>query len=245
MAKKYENDPIHEAICEIRFVDQGLWDVTNVGLLYQELKTDFPVRKAVESLSLKFDIDKGFERTARPGDETRFMASDEKLYVSVRPYRVSVHCHSPYNGWDQYSVAISNTVSACKNVLGDLKIARLGLRYINRIEFGDSAVVLDRHFNYRPTLAEGMPGEFGSFVVGVQFVYKDSNDSLRLRMKDDSSQPGNAIVWLDLDYFTNTPDQVPFSQDAVEKWMVRAHDRVESVFEASITDETRDLFAAE
>ena len=52
--------------------------------------------------------------------------------------------------------------------------------------------------------------------------------------------PDTVAVVLDLGYFLARPDQV--SQDCVFEWVGVAHNHVEEVFEACITDRLRQMF---
>ena len=46
MGRQYNSPPIKEAICEFRFRSETPWDLAVPGLIYAELKDDFPRRLA-------------------------------------------------------------------------------------------------------------------------------------------------------------------------------------------------------
>jgi uncharacterized protein (TIGR04255 family) len=50
----------------------------------------------------------------------------------------------------------------------------------------------------------------------------------------------NLAIALDLDYYLAQPDKVELNK-AIE-WVSVAHERIETIFEACITDKTRSLF---
>jgi len=50
MNKQYENPPIREVVCEFRFQSENRWDLAVPGLIYADLKQEFP-RRVVSPVS--------------------------------------------------------------------------------------------------------------------------------------------------------------------------------------------------
>jgi uncharacterized protein (TIGR04255 family) len=117
-------------------------------------------------------------------------------------------------------------------------LARIGLRYINRIPLPEPTVNLNDYFNSLPKVAEPVPQVFKGFLMQVEVPYGEPKSSLRIvlgTVPPDSE--AKYPVLLDLDMYAQEGD-CPNIGD-VEMWLDAVHQRVEEAFEASITDTSR------
>lgn len=120
-------------------------------------------------------------------------------------------------------------------------VQRIGLRYINRIEIPSRRIELEDFFEFRPFVGPNLPQELGPFIVGIQAPYESSRDGLRLQITNAAIEtPDRVAVMLDVDYFLAQPGQV--SLNHLFEWLEIAHNHVEEVFEACITDRLRQMF---
>ncbi len=53
MSRKYKNPPVVEALCEFQFISDKSWDLTLPGLIYERVKSEFPVKQQTE-ISIQF-----------------------------------------------------------------------------------------------------------------------------------------------------------------------------------------------
>ncbi|MFQ5795288.1 MAG: TIGR04255 family protein [Candidatus Bipolaricaulia bacterium] len=242
MGRKYRNPPIIEVICEFRFDPSSPWDLAIPGLVYQELQNEFPKRRQAKQFEVGLrSRAEGVEQEVRTADRMQFLREDEKALIQVDQNLLAVNHLKPYPTWKGFLPLIRRGFEMYCEVAKPTGIQRIGLRYINRIEFPGPGVELEDYFSFYPFLGPKLPRDHGAFIVGVDIPYEDSRDSLRLQSVNvNSEQPETIAILLDLDYSLQQPNGVEL--ETVFQWVDNAHARVEEVFEGCITDKLRELF---
>lgn len=241
---KYRKPPIVEVVCEFKFVPTGTWDLAIPGLVFEQLKKHFPYRRTIRGLQTKTSIEaqeirQGFNLT----ELSRFLRQDEAAFVQVGSNLLSINHVKPYPTWEVYKPMILKGLKAYSGVANPGGLQRIGLRYINRIETIGEPVSLRAYLNFRPYIGPKLPREVSDFLMGIQTYYDDGRDVLRLQLAStDSENPETTAFLLDLDYFLHRPGSVGIPQ--VDEWLEVAHTRVQSVFEACLTDKLRYTFEA-
>jgi uncharacterized protein (TIGR04255 family) len=245
MGKKYKNPPIIEAVCEFRFEPGSPWDLAVPGLVYEKIRDSFPKRHPVREVEFGvIPSASGVEQQVKTIDQIRFLREDEKAFIRVGPDQLAVHHLKPYPSWQEFQPLIMKGFNAYSDAATPKSIQRIGLRYINRIEISGERVKIEDYFQFYPFVGHKLPQEFGPFIVGIEAPYEDSKDMLRVLLTSvRSSAPSTISVLLDLDYFLAKPGAVAL--DKISEWINVAHDHVEEVFEACITDPLRKIFEEE
>lgn len=211
------------------------------GLVYERVRDAFPKRRQARLLDVGISADsEGIEQRVRSADRMQFLREDERALVQVGPHLLAVNYLKPYPTWQDFLPLIQRGLDAYCEVASPTGIHRVGLRYINRIEIPGQRIELEDYFEFRPFVGAQLPQDFGPFIVGIQVLYEDSRDTLRLQLANASVEtPDTVAVMLDLDYFLARPGEVPL--DNVFGWVDVAHGGVEEAFEACITDRLRQM----
>jgi uncharacterized protein (TIGR04255 family) len=242
MAGTYKNSPIIEAVCEFRFEPSEAWDLTVPGLLYERLRRDFPIRRQAKQFQFRFGP--GAERSnaqTQPTGRMQFFSANEKSLVQVDRDLLVVNHLKPYSTWREFLPLIHRGFDAYAHVADPNGLRRIGLRYINRIEIPGPRVELEDYFHFRPFVGAHLPQDFASFIVGMEVPYEKSRDRLRLQATTAVDQKADTVaVMLDLDYFLAEQGKIPL--DSAFEWLETAHQRLEQIFEACITDRLRTMF---
>jgi len=252
MGRKYKNPPIIEALCEFRFEPGEEWDITFPGLFYEKVKDDFPKKRVSRRMQIRAIpvAEESYIQQEIIGF-IQFLREDGKALVQIAPNLLSVNHLKPYPTWNEFRPIILDNLGKYKEVANPKGVMRIGLRYINQIELPMESVELKEFFNFYPHLGGELPQEHGSFVVGVQLMYENERDVLKLELASAGvEREGGLAKRLDLDYSQSffakesekgsKPDEI--SMDDIEGWIEVAHTRVEETFEACITDKLRKLF---
>ena len=247
---QYPNPPLREAVCEFRFQPgSDQWDLSFPGLIYNELKDEFPRRIQEATPQQVFSItfgtppeNMGGFNAVDPAQSLRFWRENsEDGVITVGPNRIGVSQYRPYPSWDSFLEIIKRAYSSYLTVVRPQTIQRIGLRYINEISFDTQTINLSEHFTFHPNFGPKLPQRNVNVRMSVDFTYDEHRDLARLQL---GTIPGSdqisIAVSLDIDYFLLVPGTVLLTD--IEQWLDRAHSRVSSVFEGSITDKTRSLF---
>lgn len=242
MGKRYRYPPIIEALCEFRFEPSVPWDLAIPGLVYEKVRANFPKRKQAKIFEVNFEASSAsLEQRLTSTDRIQFWREDEKALVQVDQNLLAVNQLKPYQSWQDFLPLIRQGFDAYVKVANPKGIQRIGLRYINRIEIPGQDIELEDYLEFRPFVGPDLPQNFDSFFAGIQIPYEQGRESLRLQIASTATEaPDRAAVLLDLDYYLAQPNHVTL-ENAFE-WVQIAHDHIERVFEACITDRLREMF---
>lgn len=233
MAGKYEQAPVIEAVCEFRFDAEG-WDWTIPGLLYNETRGEFPTKR--DNVTFGIEAGSAGEVKGTTQRTVRLVREDETAYLEVGENVLAVHQLVPYRGWINFRPVIEGTLRHYLNIARPRALTRVGLRYINRLVLPGNQVSVASYVNFAPRIPTGLPLQMRALFCRVELFYRDDNGLLLLTLG--SADKGGLM--LDLDFVTLDASRVPL--DDVMTWIDTAHARVETAFEASLKDATRQLF---
>ena len=242
--KKYKNDPIVEAICEFRLSQDTPWDLTIPGLFYEKVKDNFPERdqRLVQEIELTQEP-QDLQHRVRVTERVLLYTRGRKRLIQLGPRLLVINVLRPYPSWEQFKSYIETAWSCLKELVSIRGLQRIGLRYINRIEFSDKNVDLKEYFEFYPYVGDRLPKQMSSFIAGVDFPYAEGRDRCRVKLTPSIASENRAAVVLDIDYFLNNPADIPASD--VLEWVEEAHSRVDEIFEGCITDRLRKQFGEE
>ncbi|MHA1278055.1 MAG: TIGR04255 family protein [Candidatus Helarchaeota archaeon] len=243
MEKKYKNPPVVEALCEFKFISNQQWDLTIPGLIYEEVRNEFPDRKQQIGIGVQFrPTERGIEhRVETTPPRVQFYKKDKTALIQVAPDLLAINQLKPYLTWDKFKLMILEGFKVYKKIAAPKGLTRIGLKYINIIEFGKEAIELKDYFQYYPFIPNDMPQHYGPFLTRVEFPYEDGNENLILTLSSLPSKKLDIIsILLDLDYVMIQPEYISFDQ--ISEWLDKAHERIENAFELSITNKAREMF---
>lgn len=243
MPRRYANDPLIEAVVELRFVPGRPWDGTEPGLLYERLKPLFPGRESGVSVDVRQDFDaqeRQLSQHIAPRPEWRFLRDDKRVFVRLAPNLLSVHSLTPYVGWDELCPLVIDSIDKYREVAEPSAIARAGILYLNRFRLEAPAELSD-FLDFYPYSGNQLPADSFDMSAVLHFPYDGGGNLMRARVWDEhSGDPAVVAISLDFDYFTASPEVI--SWDELPTWLDLGHERANSVFEGSIKAPLRDRF---
>jgi uncharacterized protein (TIGR04255 family) len=242
MSRKYLNSPIIEAVCEFRLAPDSQWDLTVPGLVYEKVSKEFPSKeqRLVQEVELT-QGPQGMQQQIRTSERALFLTDDRKVFIQVGPYLLAVNCLKPYPTWYGFKPKIEKAFNALINTVDVKGLQRIGLRYINRIEISNQQVRLEDYFEFYPFLSHNLPQNMINFAIQCLFPFSDGRDSCRVQLTNAlPEKPDSISLLLDLDYFLAQPQAV--SANETLKWVEKAHQQVEEIFEGCITERLREVF---
>jgi uncharacterized protein (TIGR04255 family) len=225
MLKHYQNPPLLEAICEFKFQPSANWKPGVVDLIYEKVQAQFPRRETMHGLN-------GNEPASNA--RTKFFRADGSALLQVSPKLLAINQLRPYASWRQFKQTILETYSLYRDIAPLASIARLGLRYINQIEIPGTKIEIGRYLR-------GCPEGYHKLFLSTAFPFEAERENLAMIVAHVPHNEGDFLrFYLDLDY-----GAFPQAAEEIGSALERAHDRIEKIFEASITDESRRLFGWE
>jgi len=222
MSKHYKNPPLLEAVCEFKFQPPASWNPAVPDLIYEKVQAQFPQREPMNGLS-------GEEPA--PNAKTKFRRADGSALLQISPNLLAINQLRPYPTWAQFKQMIGEAYSLYREIARPTSITRLGLRYINQIEIPGTKIKIDRYLR-------GCPEGYHKLFLSTEFLFEAERENLAMILAHVPHNEGEFLrFYLDLDYGV-----FPMTAEEIDPLLERAHDRLEQIFEASLTDETRRLF---
>jgi uncharacterized protein (TIGR04255 family) len=240
--RMYRKPPVSQVVCEFQFVGASAWDWTVLGLIYQKISDRFPEKRQEQGFQIRIAPGEQKVEQTLPSTLTKmqFLNDSKSTMVQIGPDLLAVNIMTAYPGWESFRNLIQEQFGIYREIAHPVSFKRIGLRYINRFEFSQNRIETTDYFNYYPKLPPSLEQTHGPFSMQVLHTYDDERDTLNLRIGTEVPPTPNVVIILDLDYVLMDVARVKL--DEAESWIDQAHDRIESMFEACITDKARELF---
>jgi len=244
--RRYRQPPIVEAACEFQFGTEDPWDVEVPDKAFEMLRNQYPVRRQAKRTELRVSATADqIEQQVQQLDLSQFVRQDPNVLVQMGQGFLAINHLKPYTSWHEFQRLIRHGLEVYLDVAKPTQLQRIGLRYINRIEFHEPTVALHRYFQFYPFVGSGLPQTHGPFIVGIQVPYDGSRDVLKLMLTNakPESPEGPPAAILDIEYGLVEAHKITLAE--AFDWASVAHERIEATFEACITDVLRQQFEEE
>jgi uncharacterized protein (TIGR04255 family) len=241
MPRNYRNPPVVEAACEFRFKTEHPWDWTIPGIIYEKVSATYPEKRQQA----------GIEVTLGPGETAmvpvpvppaaisrmQFVKADKTALVQIGPNLLAVNQLPPYPEWPEFKRRIMEQLGIYRDVASPSGFARIGLRYVNKVDIPAVGIELKDYFRALPELPEQLPQVWSAFLMSVNLSHADPAATLRMTVASTPPEvKGHYLVLLDLDLYADGDDLPSFEH--TEEWLDIAHGRIEEAFDLSVTEKT-------
>ena len=242
-----KGSPVVEALCEVYF-DGSTWDDTIPGAFYERVKAEFPRRRqrAIQEAQTAFGRDTISDGLQRRPPWMQFLTEKGDLMIQVAENLLVVNQMRPYPRFEEWAAVVYRALAAYGQVALPQKVARIGLRYINRIEIPSSRIAMEDYFTIYPQLPHSLEDTHGPFLVRVEIPRMEEGHVVLITFGRDGNSEGpqeKSVFMLDL-YDIATID-APLSNTELRRRIKQAHDNVVTAFEGSITDRLRQTLELE
>lgn len=243
--REYPNPPIEEALCQVTFAEKLAWSVATPGLLFEALRKEYPQEPQAQDqiqASLQIQGESQGPSFALNRGSQRFVYKDEtgKRLILVSPETLSVNSLRPYEGWPNLRNRFQQALELLGSVLEMKPVAKVGLRYINRIVM-PLAADTDDYFDIVVRTAEQNAATFVNFMHRVESVLSDMQTRVVSTFATlQESTPDAQQILLDYDFTREN-----LSTTDIQELLDIADDlklKENREFESSIKDKARELF---
>jgi uncharacterized protein (TIGR04255 family) len=237
-SRHYSRAPIAEAIIDFQV---ELPEGVDLSDLERCQDAAYPGRKALTGTNDRV----GFRTEGSTSTTLRqvgflFASVDEKQLFEARCDGFTVHRLAPYQGWESFRDEARRLWDIYAQTAHPSKVARVALRYINRLDLPLPVVELKDYLRTCPEVSPDLPRELEGFFLQLNIPQPDIKTSLLLRETVvPPAAPGVASVVLDIDLFRS--HDIPPDDAGMWAFLESLRARKNKIFEACITDRTRQV----
>lgn len=240
----YSRPPIVEAVVELRFGGAPASE-KSIRDAQRHLRSKYP--NAEDQQLIDFMLPPG----GRPSINARFSGvklsrHDQTEIAVVTRSQFSRSMLPPYQGYEAFRASIVHDFGACSDVYKGMPCARIGMRFINRLDIpSSSGAVLEMRDYMRIMTAVPSLGQ-GAIISQSSHVIMPLPDPSALCVINFGTVPSPLVahlsLLLDIEVFQDK--DLPVTGKALWARLDELRDLKNTVFEACITDATRRTFEA-
>ena len=242
----FPNAPITEAILDIKAELPDGVDLSTFEEFQENIKDRFQDRKTRHSFQAEFKFSPGKDESAPiipkgGADGYLFRSNSENKIVQTRLDGFSFNKLKPYEDWAKFSTEAYDLWQLYKVITKPIRVDRIALRYINRIEIPTPFADFSEYILTNPQIAPGLPQALAHFFMRIE-VPNDEIGAIAIitqtLQKPTESQKLPLIFDIDVVKRNN------YTGDMTEIWpdFERLRAFKNAIFFNSITEKTKELF---
>jgi uncharacterized protein (TIGR04255 family) len=243
-SQRYSKPPILEAVIEFRLSEP--LSARTVGKVSRKLKRGYSTTREQKEVTFQLNVVQG---QTHVNDEITYFehASDDQTDVLVvKPENLIWSRRAPYEGWQSFINRVHRELQVALETIGYCRIARIGLRYINRIDVPSDNPPQSRTFRYEDyiTINLTLPPKLdpiGGYLWRIERQFPELALNATLQSGTLIPElPEMASFLLDVDVFTT--EELPVKIDDIAPKLEEMRKLKNELFELSISDVARRVF---
>lgn len=241
----YSRSPIVEARIDIKVQCSPEMEVAHLLKMATEIESEYEIREQLVNLQNSITV----EGTSNAVLSSSFsnnpvgyglVSNDKQSAIQVRLDGFTFSHFIPYPGWDRFKeVGLKFWDIYCK-ITNPISIDGVAIRYVNRIDIPLLGIELKDYFRTTPEISPDLPAALDAYMMHLQMPIAEIDSTVHIiQARIPSTSPEVVSIALDI----NIIKQGTISKEAEDilATLTLIHTHIDSVFEASITDRTREL----
>ena len=242
--KHYPKAPITEAIIDLRVRPRADLKLEQLKSLRNGEELAYPKLEGIYEAVGTLEVQVGVSASASAQQNQtgfKFASEDGKYVWQTRINGFTFSRLAPYEDWEQFRDEARRLWALYRQRVAPIETCRLAVRYINRVDLPSGPVDLKDYFRTSPEVSPDLPQELAGFFMQVRIPQMDLGAQVLINQTIiPPAREGVVSVVLDIDVFRD--ENVAKDEAAIWEFFEQLHDRKNEVFEACITDRSRELF---
>jgi uncharacterized protein (TIGR04255 family) len=235
----YSNNPIAEALLDVQFDSNTALD--QLKGFSKKLGSEFATINERHLVQTTFQLTEGKPIQAQniSIEGYDFWNNQKTEVIQARKNGFAFSRLKPYESWEKHYPEAVNYLKEYQKSFGENPAKRVAVRFINLIKIPNTKVELNNYFNCAPDTPKGIASDLTSFLYRVVIACEPSiNANITIAPSNQVAIGSTADFLLDIDVYATYP--VPISGD-LSNVFDKLHGYAENIFEAYVTDLTREL----
>ncbi len=241
-ATNYSKAPITEAIIQLLVKPAAGIGLKELARAFDCERQAYPNRKDIKVARSMFEVGSRLSATAS-SEHVGYVHSnlDETQVLQTSADSFAFSRLAPYESWQSFRDEARRLWTIFRERLKPAAVSRLAVRFVNRLDVPNTRFTIDDYLRTRPEIAPNMPQTLAGYFMQLQLPMEDIQSTLLLNETTGLSPiAGCTGLILDIDLFR--ADDIPQDEEGIWGVFEVLRGRKNHVFEACITDRTRELF---
>ncbi|MCK4728569.1 MAG: TIGR04255 family protein [Desulfobacterales bacterium] len=239
----FPNAPITEALLDIRVKLPEKRALADLKVFQDYIKDRFPARKERKFLmsALHLAPEPSVRVSASGSDGYLFESPKEKKIVQARLDGFTFNKLKPYENWESLRSEARELWDKYFSIANPIKVTRIALRYINRIEVPLPIKDFGEYILTNPEVAPDLPQALSGFFMRLVMPNHDIGATAVVTQTMEAPTPDQKLpLILDIDVFRETAYEAnnPEMWDEFEKLRIFKND----IFFKSTSEKAKELF---
>jgi uncharacterized protein (TIGR04255 family) len=240
--RHYPRAPISEAIIDLRVAARDGLNIADLESVRKDEEAAYPESSPLEVALTTLKVGPGVAASATSEHVGyRFVSADRKVICLSQKAGFTLSHLAPYDHWESFRDEARRLWRIYRTQARPAKVKRLAMRYINRIDIPAKQVELKDYFQTLPQISPALPQTLSGFFLQLRLPQPDLHGQVLINQTITPPAVEGAIsVVLDIDLFRD--NEVPQEETALWEAFEGLRTRKNEIFEACITDQSRELF---
>ncbi|MCB0834599.1 MAG: TIGR04255 family protein, partial [Bacteroidetes bacterium] len=245
MAKQthYVNAPITEAVIDIRVRVPEKIGTFELEEFYDKESGRYPNKKELKFVEARFTAGEQISAAAKQLPHGFAYTNEDKQQIAqVQLNGFTFSRLQPYQSWEPFRDEGRRLWEVYRDLVQPEMVTRMAVRYINRLDLPLPLSDFKDYLRTVPEVAPDLPQGLAGYFMHLTIPYEDIQSTLLLNQAIiQPKREGVVSVVLDIDLFRkmDRPDE----EQEMWHFFETLHERKNDIFEACITDRTRELIA--
>ena len=239
----YSRAPIAEAVIDIQAKLPATVTLDMLTQAQAEEQARYPTRR--NRMALEAQVLAG-PQVGASATQTQlgyvFLSADERRAFQSRLNGFTFNWLAPYKRWEDFRDEARRLWAVYRAIVEPEAITRIGIRYVNSLHLPLPMRDLKDFLRTLPEVSPDLPQSLSGYVMQLQIPQEDLRAMLILNQAMlPPSRPDAVSVLLDIDLFQESAGLL--SEDDLWAGFEELHAREDQIFEACITEQTREVIA--
>lgn len=238
--EKFPNSTIIEALCELYFSSDGkatneAWDGKWFGRLLTELGKEYDMEpKLISGVQVQASIGGQSIVSSQPVAVAHMIYRHKSgsHLIQLTPWKLTINEIGKYDSWEIFFHNIKHAWSSLCNIIPELGIKRIGMRYINKIYRKNSEETIGDWIKDTGLVPVDVLEQKTNFSYRCELQKSDNMKLILALAEDKSSTP--TPIFFDIDIVTIKDVNSSWEQLSIE--LNSIHDVIRTVFDAARTE---------
>ncbi len=241
LSKHYSHAPLTEAIIDLRTELSEEVTLATILDIHSNIKTDYPNRQEIMIFQSQMVVGASLGSTISQNQVGYiFSSSDQKQIFQSRLDGFTFSRLAPYDRWETFRDEAQRLWKIYQSTINPKRIIRLALRYINRLDLPFPFEDFKDYLRTVPEVSSDLPQGLSGYFMQLQIPQEDLRSQLILNQAI-IPPPSPDVVSILLDIELVRDIDLPDDDSALWYILEQLHTCIDQVFEACITDRTREL----